>query len=360
MKRVLVLPADRNGARAVGHRARVEASAMPLPPSPSPTPPVPSSHLPAFALPTMTAASGLVAYARRVLTSPDPADKVRLTSDAAIAWAASRHIGPHESPPSQPARPSLPKIVSAGEMPSAKQSKAPGNVYVLHGLAHVELNAIDLCFDTMLRFASGVPPGEDAIAWYDDWISIAADEARHFSWLDARLRQLGSSYGALPAHGLIWEGADASAASPRERLAVGQLVAEAKGLDAAPRLAERLIGAGDKASADIVHTIAEEEVRHVQIGIKWFLWECERAGVDPVPEFHDIALRLANPGAFARPFNEQRRAMAGMTPEWYLPVAQVMEQMRAERRAELKSNHNPTAQPVAQLEHRPDVNTPTR
>lgn len=294
--------------------------------------------------------SGLAQYAQRVLTSADPSEKVRLTQEAAKAWTKNRIIGERQYPPTAPSRPSQPTIVKSGDMPTMKECKCPSNVYYLHGLAHVELNAIDLCFDTMLRFATGLEDeqeeegggeGGELSRWYDDWISIAADEARHFSWLEARLRALGSFYGALPAHGLIWEGAEVSKGSRRERVAVGQLVAEARGLDAGPRLASRLLGTGDKPSADIVHVIAEEEVRHVQIGVKWFLRECRRAQVDAIKEFHTIAIRAANPGAFIRPFNEERRAAAGLTPDWYLPVATMIEEMRAERRRSRMENAHP-------------------
>lgn len=296
---------------------------------------------------------GLAQYARRILTSAEPLEKVRLTQEAAETWARTRHIGPVPLPPSRPSRPQEPLIVGPGEMPTAKSSGFPSNIYHLHGLAHVELNAIDLCFDTMLRFAPGISseianvplaadvdaePCEGDAVWFTDWVSIAADEARHFSLLDARLRALGSRYGALPAHGIVWSAADASQTSRRERVAAGQLVAEARGLDAGPKLAERLVGAGDNASAAIVQTIADEEVRHVRIGVKWFVWECARVGLDPVKSFHEIAVRVANPGAFVRPFNEERRRMAGLTPEWYLPVALEIEERRARLRTEREAN----------------------
>lgn len=293
----------------------------------------------AFANLAMTGTPTLCEYAIRILTTAAPLDKVRLTQEAAKAWKTQRLIGETLTPPRRPARPAKPSIVTSGEMPSAKTCKAPTNVFYLHGLAHVELNAIDLCFDTMLRFADddlqSFPEGRDV--WFDDWLSIASDEARHFAMLDGRLKALGSSYGDLPAHGVIWDGADASRDSRRARLAVGQLVAEARGLDAGPRLAQRLVGTGDSPSAGIVRVIADEEIRHVQLGVKWFLWECERTGTDAIKEFHNIALALANPGAFAPPFNEERRASAGLTPDWYLPVSQMMREMKEKRKGQGKT-----------------------
>lgn len=293
----------------------------------------------AFANFAMTGAPTLCEYAMRILTTAAPLDKVKLTHEAAKAWSTHRLVGEVLMPPRRPARPAKPTIVTSGKMPSVKTCNAPTNVFYLHGLAHVELNAIDLCFDTMLRFADddlhSFPDGRDV--WFDDWISIASDEARHFAMLDDRLKALGSSYGALPAHGAIWDGADASRESRRARLAIGQLVAEARGLDAGPRLAQRLVGTGDSSSAAVVRIIADEEIRHVQLGVKWFLWECERTDTDPIKEFHAIALTHANPGSFAPPFNEERRASAGLTPEWYLPVSQMMREMKEKRKLQAKT-----------------------
>jgi uncharacterized ferritin-like protein (DUF455 family) len=213
----------------------------------------------------------LAEYGRRVLCSPDPAEKIRLTNAAAKFWASpdTRAIGaPLGSAvvPATPARPELPRIVGSGEMPTAKDAVASGfsrPVYLLHALAHVELNAIDLAWDTALRFGEGMNK-----TWFDDFLSIAVDESRHFGWLSARLEALGSSYGAMPAHRIVWDAADCSKTSRKERLAVGQLCQEARGLDAGPKLAERLTGMGDLESAAIVKKIAEEEVAHVSIGGK--------------------------------------------------------------------------------------------
>lgn len=277
-------------------------------------------------------AGGVAGFARRVLQASDPSEKVRLTTEAVKHWETCRHTGSVVMPPDMPARPNVPKIVSPGNMPNVRQVDVPANVYHVHGLAHVELNAIDLCFDTMLRFGEGVW-GED---WVGDWIKIASDEARHFSWLDRRLRQLGSFYGALPAHGIIWKGAEISKIGRKERLVLGQLVAEARGLDAGPRLVKRLVGTGDNESAKVVQVIADEEMEHVRLGVKWFLIECETEGLDAAEEFKRIALEMSNPGAFAPPFEVERRRKAGLLPEWYMPVAEEMQRVIDEQRKRKK------------------------
>lgn len=282
-----------------------------------------------------------VSYGRRVLEAAEPSEKVRLTNAAAAAWRDSREIGQPlgiDAVPASPARPVLPKIVGSGEMPTAKTCGRPKIVFILSALAHVELNAIDLAWDTAIRFGQGM----DA-SWFDDFLSIAVDEARHFGWLSGRLEDLGSFYGDLPAHRIVWDAADSSKTSRRERLALGQLCQEARGLDAGPKLAERLTGMGDMKSAAIVSKIAEEEVAHVSIGVRHFIDECERdpsvGREDVVPIFHEIALRLSNPGAFNPPFNTERRKEAGLDEEWYLPVAQEMQNTVMQRHATSGRRH---------------------
>lgn len=296
--------------------------------------------------PMCSTARDITDMAYSVLTTADPAEKVAITQRIHKEWEAVKRSKSGVDPlgggsdamletvyelPLHPARPAVPEIVKPCSMPNAKGCGLPANVFYLHGLAHVELNAIDLCFDTFLRFHVG------SSEWYDDWISIANDESRHFSWLSERLRALGYSYGCLPAHGIIWEGAVSSMHDRRTRIAVGQLVAEARGLDAGEKLAQRIRSFGDKDSARIVNVIAHEEVRHVELGIKWYLREFENNTDAAIKEFHQIAVRLGNQGAFVPPFDHEKRAQAGMLPEWYEPVADIMKQIREQKMKEIRA-----------------------
>lgn len=290
------------------------------------------------------ASPGLLALANRVLHAADPSEKVRLTREAVAAWRRGVRLGDAETAPVRPARPQAPEIMPSARIPRARDLGVPTNVYLLHALAHVELNAIDLSVDTLVRYADA--PGR-AVAFAGDMLSIAEDEARHFEMLHKRLLALGSSYGALPAHDIVWNAAERSRDCCLRRLALGQLVQEARGLDAGPRLASRLTGAGDVESAALVRTIADEELRHVRIGVKWFVKECANVGCDPVQRFHDIALLHANPGAFAPPFDQKRRSEAGLEPEWYLPVAEQMslqmKKLRMKRDSKLNGAHSEMA-----------------
>jgi len=153
-----------------------------------------------------------------------------------------------------------------------------------------------------------------------DLVDIARDEAKHFMWLDQRLRELGSSYGALPAHKALWEQGSSTRNSLRARLAIIPLVQEAKALDAGPRLTEKLRSIPDAVSADVVQQICSEEVGHVYKGLQWFVFLCKQEGVDPVATFHqEVRTHCRSP--LQAPFNEVARAMAQMWPEWFNPVS---------------------------------------
>lgn len=269
--------------------------------------------------------------AHLILLTSSPTEKVSLTCQAQALPRAPPPPPPYPTPPDHPARPARPLIIPANEIPSHRHSHAPHNVYLLHALAHVELNAVDLALDTMLRF---IPEREEEREeWCEDWVSIAGDEAKHYTWLTQRLEALGWKYGDLPAHGIIWKAAKDSEQCVVTRLALGQLVAEARGLDASPRLAKKLVGMGDKLSADVVATIAEEEVRHVQIGVKWYT---RYAGDDAVERFQRIAMEYANAGSFDGGFNKEKRLEAGLGPHWYEPVAEMMKERRVKERERRK------------------------
>lgn len=78
--------------------------------------------------------------------------------------------------------------VSPKEIPSPKNLGIPLNAYMLHNLAHVELNAIDLAWDTVVRFSPYVALlGE---GFFADFAHVADDESRHFSWCSQRLAEL--------------------------------------------------------------------------------------------------------------------------------------------------------------------------
>jgi len=181
-------------------------------------------------------------------------------------------------------------------------------VALVHAVAHIEFNAINLALDAVYRFRG--MPGE----YYADWLSVAADEARHFALLRDRLEDLDARYGDLPAHNGLWEMAEKTADSCLVRMALVPRVLEARGLDVTPGMIERLESAGDSDTAAVLQVILREEVRHVAIGTRWFRYCCDRQGVDPETTFLTL-LRAHYGGSVHGPFNTQARYEAGFSKQ---------------------------------------------
>jgi uncharacterized ferritin-like protein (DUF455 family) len=220
-------------------------------------------------------------------------------------------------PPPRPARPNFPKLLLPRDMPRRRNFGSPtGRTALLHALAHIELNAIDLAWDIVARFARNGLPHE----FFDDWVAIAAEEARHFRLLSARLADFGARYGDLPAHDGLWEAAAATSHDLIARLAVVPLVLEARGLDVTPAMAARLDRAGDARSAAILQIIYEQEIGHVAAGRRWFDFFCNAEGLRPQQVFHDRVRRYFK-GELKPPFNRAARDAAGFPAHYYEPLA---------------------------------------
>lgn len=200
-------------------------------------------------------------------------------------------------------------------MPKRRSFGSPaGRVALLHALAHIELNAIDLAWDLVARFAGPRLPR----AFYDDWVAVGAEEAEHFLLLSRRLGEFGAAYGDLPAHDGLWEAAAATAEDLLARLAIVPLVLEARGLDVTPQMAARLERGGDRDSAAILARIYEDEIGHVAAGVRWFEHLCREPGLDPRAVFRDRLARYFT-GALKLPFNDAARTRAGFPADWYRP-----------------------------------------
>jgi uncharacterized ferritin-like protein (DUF455 family) len=220
-------------------------------------------------------------------------------------------------PPARPARPARPPLRPPREMPRRRAfGSVNGRIALLHALAHIELNAIDLAWDIVARFADGTLPR----AFFDDWSRVAAEEAGHFELLARRLGQFGVCYGDLPAHQGLWEAAAATADDLLARLAVVPLVLEARGLDVTPDMARRLARAGDRDSAAILDRLYRDEIGHVAVGLRWFEAVCRARGLSALEAFHDRVRRYFK-GGLKPPFNRAARAAAGFPACYYEPLA---------------------------------------
>jgi uncharacterized ferritin-like protein (DUF455 family) len=259
----------------------------------------------------------LCAAAITVLTTADPAEKVALSRRFAEEWrsGAIAEIG-REAPPDLPARPSEPELLPARDMPPRRKGgSVAGRTALLHALAHIELNAIDLAWDIVARFGADMPKG-----FSDDWVQVADDEARHFDMLEHLLADLGSRYGALPAHDGLWRSSQDTAHDLAARLAVVPLVLEARGLDVTPAMILNLRRFGDDAAADALQIIHDDEITHVAAGRRWFEHVCAEKGLDPIPTWQTL-VRTYFKGSLKRPFNEASRTRAGFSAAFYDPIA---------------------------------------
>lgn len=259
----------------------------------------------------------VAAAARAILDTADPDAKIRAARAAARDWRLGRlEFAFDVAMPDQPARPARPVLAPPNRMPKrGRGGSERGRIAILHALAHIEFVAIDLAFDMVGRFGAGFPRG-----FTDDFMAVGADEAMHFALLRRRLRSLGSDYGALPAHDGLWEAASATMHDAPARIAVVPMVLEARGLDVTPAMIPRFAAAGDHASARILQRILDDEIRHVRAGVSWFEQHCAAQRISP--ESHWRALVRANFGGMIKPpFNASARDAAGLTRDFYVPLA---------------------------------------
>jgi len=255
--------------------------------------------------------------AAAILATADATHKVALSRVLAARWRGLGIGVGSAVPPPRPARPARPLLRRPRDMPKRRNfGSQAGRIALLHALAHIELNAIDLAWDILARFGDPALPR----GFCDDWVGVAAEEAEHFALLAGRLAALGAAYGDLPAHDGLWEAAAATAHDLLARLAVVPLVLEARGLDVTPEMILRLERAGDAVSAAVLRRIYQDEIGHVAVGLRWFEWLCSDRGLNPAAAFHDCVRRHFT-GALKPPFNRAARDAAGFPVTYYEPLA---------------------------------------
>ena len=208
----------------------------------------------------------------------------------------------------RPGRPLRPLLVHPRDVPARGIGTPAGRAALLHAIAHIEFNAIDLALDAVWRFPD-MPH-----AWYLEWASVAVDEARHFTALHDELARRGYAYGDFDAHDGLWEMAMKTRHDPLVRVALVPRLMEARGLDVTPGIMKRLGGAGDRAAVDILAMILREEVRHVQIGNTWYERLCTDRGLDPIAHWDGLA-RAQGAARPQAPFNIEARLQAGFRLE---------------------------------------------
>jgi len=209
-----------------------------------------------------------------------------------------------EEIPGLPGRPQKPELVSPKSLKRRAMQSTEGRAIMIHALAHIEFNAINLALDAVWRFP-GMPTD-----YYADWLQVAEEEALHFNLLAGHLYKLGHAYGDFPAHNGLWDMAQRTAHDLLARIALVPRTLEARGLDVTPGLQARLAQAGDHDAASILDIILRDEIGHVAIGNRWYGWLCGQRGLDPVAAYAELAERYRAP-AQRGPFNLEARKAAG-------------------------------------------------
>ncbi len=265
---------------------------------------------------------GVLADAHAVLLTADPREKAASARHMRSVWLEAQTVGQAVgSLPDQPARPPRPELVQPSKVPRRRLGSPEGRGALLHAVAHIELNAIDLAADMIARFALHPQIKEaDREDFITDWSSVCDDEARHFVMLADRLDQLGLSYGDHPAHNGLWEAAHTTRDNFPARVAIAPLVLEARGLDVTPGMITRLKSVGDHESAALLEIIYAEEIGHVAIGARWFKYLAAKQSEPPESYFHSLVKNHFK-GQVKSPFNEKARTLAGLSTAYYAPLA---------------------------------------
>ena len=245
--------------------------------------------------------------ALRVLCLADPTTKASAARALSVAWRldATAVLEPTQPLPGRPARPVL---VAPKDVPQRSLSTPAGRAALLHAIAHIEFNAINLALDAVWRFA-GMPA-----AYYSDWLRVAQEEALHFMLLREHLNSLGHDYGDFTAHDGLWTMVERTRHDITARMALVPRTLEARGLDATPPLQAKLARAGDARAVAILDVILRDEIGHVAVGNHWYHFLCDAQGLDAQAHYAVLTQRHGAPRLRA-PFNLPARRQAGFTAE---------------------------------------------
>ena len=249
--------------------------------------------------------------ALEVLQEPDPMLKAQAATALHEAWlqgsCACDTTRSWAEPAGLPGRPDRPRLVAPRDLPARSPHTPMGHAALIHSVAHIEFNAINLALDAVWRFA-GLPT-----EYYGDWLRVAREEALHFSLLQAHLQSLGQAYGDFEAHDGLWMMTERTKGDVLARMALVPRLLEARGLDATPPMQARLRQSGDHRAVEILDLILRDEVGHVAVGNHWFGFLCRARGLEPLSHFRALAREHGAP-RLKPPFNLEARRRAGFAP----------------------------------------------
>jgi uncharacterized ferritin-like protein (DUF455 family) len=247
--------------------------------------------------------------ARECLLSDVVDEKLQLTELTADAWMAGKLALEGWTPSdsiTQAGHPQRPELVHPSQLPRRSLGSEQGRLALIHAIAHIEFNAINLAWDAVQRFT------EMPRDYYSNWIQVAREEVYHFRLLRERLRAGGVEYGDFPGHNGLWEMAQRTAHDPLIRMALVPRMLEARGLDVTPGIMRRFEAIGDHETVAALEIILREEVGHVQFGSRWFHYLCQQRGWDPEQVYFDLLENFLN-GEIRCPLHLEARREAGFS-----------------------------------------------
>lgn len=230
-----------------------------------------------------------------------------LKAQATLALDLCLPVGVGDSlsaPAAGPGRAARPVLVPHTQLKAKSMATPEGRAMLVHAIAHIELNAIDLALDVVWRFA-GMPE-----TFYTDWVRIAQEEAKHFNLLRQHLLDMGFDYGDFPAHNTLWDMAQRTEGDILARIGIVPRTMEARGLDASPGVKNKLVSVGDHRAGEILDIILEDEIGHVAAGNRWYRYLCDQRGLDPVRTYAELIAQYEAP-RLRPPFNLAARRLAG-------------------------------------------------
>jgi uncharacterized ferritin-like protein (DUF455 family) len=253
--------------------------------------------------------SSIFQAALNCIQESNPNLKLALTNEFKSLWLENKLY--LESTPEiikiiAPGLPDTLSLVLPRDLPKRKLHHTDGKAALLHAIAHIEFNAINLAWDAIYRFQN--MPKE----YYTDWLQIAAEEAKHFSLLNEYLNDLGYQYGDFPAHNSLWELAVETDYDVLVRMALVPRIMEARGLDVTPGMIKKFEQIGDSRAVAILNLILSEEQGHVFIGNKWFNALCKDRQLEPLTTFRELISKHVK-GQIKPPFAKAYRIAAGFT-----------------------------------------------
>ncbi|MDR9498585.1 MAG: ferritin-like domain-containing protein [Hydrogenovibrio sp.] len=245
------------------------------------------------------------------LMEADLSEKVARLQRLQIDWSEGRFaFDPTETIEKVPdaGRPDKPLLVSPKDLPKRRLGSREGHAALMHSIAHIEFNAVNLALDAIYRFQD--MPYE----YYRDWLGVAGEEAYHFQIVREHLAHLGYAYGDFAAHNGLWVSTYETDHDPLVRMAMVPRTLEARGLDVTPPMMRKLRSMGDKRGVEILKILLRDEIGHVEVGTRWYRYLCEQRGLNPFTTFTDLIGEYFH-GDLRGPFNFEARKEAGFSDE---------------------------------------------